>query len=792
MFRVLAAVCAAAFLFSAVPALAATTGVVRGTITSGGKPVAGANVVLESDGQAPMTTSSRGDGSFVFAQVPFGHYHLIASAAGAQRTVDVDVTSDALVSIALSLETVKQIANVGVTARAGVGGTPVSVNVLSHDTIAASPDRDSLNKLVTTMPGIVQFSYGEPVAHGFHGLTYEIDGAPLPQATSSEFAEIIDPKSIDSLEVLTGAFPAEYGGSRQGAVINIVTSRLSDLKPGSYGSFTFGGGEQATALGTFNERYRGQQYELDFTANAQRSDRGLDAPNFSALHDNASQSDQLLRGIFALNKQTTLSFDASNQLAQFQIPINTDPNNLYDPIVNAPATDDVQREYDRYFNLNLTRVSNDGLGVVQVVPWLRSTRVAYLGDLANDVLATAPDPDTGTPVNQAGLTQDRHASYAGIRTSYSRSSETHSYKVGLDLTREFFNATQTFACYTSDCTPTGSVPPPAVPGYYGFASSQSQNGAQLGAYIEDKWRAAPDVSISYGLRYDHSTGYTSGWQLSPRIGVNIGDGGRNILHAYYGRLYAAPQLEDVRQACVLLNGCSGEPTYNLQPERDAYAELGVAHTFSAHSHGYINIFRRSVVNVLDTTQFLNTPLFAVFNNAIGIDNGIEGRFETQAHNGNSFYISATVSGSYAGGVSGSTFLLPPNPPGVSLTDPSQLAPEDHDQTVAVSSGYTQRFGANRSFYATLETDYGTGYPVDFENASGLANGFALSGRLPVHTTLNLSLGRNAGLTARDGIGFSLDVQNVLGHQYLIKVANGFNTTQISNGRRALLRVTLPF
>jgi len=34
--------------------------------------------------------------------------------------------------------------------------------------------------------------------------------------------------------------------------------------------------------------------------------------------------------------------------------------------------------------------------------------------------------------------------------------------------------------------------------------------------------------------------------------------------------------------------------------------------------------------------------------------------------------------------------------------------------------------------------------------------------------------------------------NVLNHQYVIKIANGFNTTQIANGRTFLLRLTEPF
>ena len=45
----------------------------------------------------------------------------------------------------------------------------------------------------------------------------------------------------------------------------------------------------------------------------------------------------------------------------------------------------------------------------------------------------------------------------------------------------------------------------------------------------------------------------------------------------YGRFYAAPLLEDVRQDCVLLARLlTAVPVYDLQPERDSYYEMGVA------------------------------------------------------------------------------------------------------------------------------------------------------------------------------------------------------------------------
>ncbi|HET9393568.1 MAG TPA: TonB-dependent receptor [Candidatus Rubrimentiphilum sp.] len=772
MRKLILALCAIVLFFDALPASAAVTGIVRGNVLVDNIPRANVTLTLKGEG-AQLQTTTDVAGNYVFSQVPFGDYTLTAAYSGVpDRTLSISVASDAVLNINFGLGQLKLISNLNVTSRGGASGTPVSSNVLGRQQLAAMPTNDSLDRIIQTVPGIVRFSYNEPVAHGFHGVTYEIDGAPIPQATSSNFAELIDPKNIDSLEIFTGAFPAEYGGSRQGAVINIVSNRLSDLRPPSQGMLTFGGGNQGQAQASFDQAFKFGSSELFLNANSQHTNRGLDAPNFNAIHDNSSQSDEFLRFITPIGPRGTLSFDLSNQLAQFQIPINTDPGNPNDPVVSVPGTDDVQREYDRYANLNLTLTSKDGNGFFQLIPWFRFTRIAYDGDLANDIQATQPDPDTGIPVNLIGLRQDRRASYVGLRLSEFRASQHHAVKVGADLSREFFTASQVF----------GSMDP--ITGDLDtVATNVSQPGWQIGLYAQDKWSPSRALSVDYGVRWDHSTGFTSGYQISPRIGINVAPDGRNVVHFYYGRMYAAPQLEDVRQACVALEGCPTEPVYDLKPERDAYFEMGVAHTFDPSMTGYVNFFMRTAVNVLDTTQLLNTPLFAVFNNAIGRDEGVEVRLQGRNGIADSWFFSGTWSRAEAAGVSGSTFLFPPdvNPPGqITAAD---FQPEDHDQTYEANAAYTHRFGLKSAWFATLQGEYGTGYPVQFESGEG---------RLPAHLTANLSLGKDPGKNGDKSLGFDLTVDNLLNHQYIIKIANGFNTTQIANGRSILFRLSAPF
>lgn len=779
MKRYLAAIVAALFCFLTVPAAAATTGVVRGNVIVNNAPKAGVVLQLFGEG-AKYNASTDSSGNYVFQQIPFGHYTLTAHSAGvADKSLGLDVQSDQVLQINIALGELKVIASANVTSRAGVTGTPTSSNALGHQQLAALPTNTSLNRVVQTVPGIIRFSYDEPVAHGFHGVTYEIDGAPLPQATSSNFAEIIDPKNIDSLEIFTGAFPAEYGGSRQGAVINIVSNRANDVTAANPGSVTVGAGNYGQSQVSLSESEKFGKTALFFSANSQRSSRGLDTPTYQPIHDNASQSDQFLRLITPVGGRGSLAFDYSNQLAQFQIPINTDPNNvLLDPVVQKPGTDDVQREYDRYANLNFTNTSAGGNAVFQIVPWYRSTRIAYDGDIANEVQALQYDP-TGqsapTPVG-VGLRQDRRATYAGVRVSNLVSSQHHTIKIGADFSRENFDASQLLA-FTD----------PNSGALVQNAENVSQPGTQVGLYAQDKWTPSRAVSVSYGLRYDHSTGFTGGWMLSPRIGVNIAPDDKNIVHFYYGRMYAAPQLEDVRNDCVALSAigstCSTTPAYDLKPERDAYAEMGLAHTFSPNLSGYVNYFNRTAVNVLDTTQLLNTPLFAVFNNAIGRDEGFELRLQGKRPNGDSWFASGTYSHAEASCPSGSTFLFTPDQVCTGTVTAANLSDEDHDQLWEGNAAYTHRFGQQKKLFATLQGEYGTGFPVTFQNTGA-------GGRLPAHLTFDLGIGREA---SREGhsLGFAFDVDNLLNHQYVIKIANGFNTTQVATGRKVLLRLTAP-
>jgi outer membrane receptor protein involved in Fe transport len=743
-----------AIITSVAPARADVVGLVRGTLTrSDHRPLAGVTVTLAGD-RLTQTAVTGPDGRFAFARVPFGHYTLRATTPDGAALATVDVATDAVVDVALLAAPV--IGRTGATTTS-VRGTPVSENAYGARRLAALPRNDRLDAIVEQVPGVVRFSYDEPVAHGFHGLSYELDGAPLPQSTSSNFAQLVDPRNAQAVEIFTGAFPAEFGGSRQGAIVNVVSGGTEQT--GNGGALTLGGGELGSSDARLVQHLTAGRAQISLALNGQRTNRGLDTPSKDAQHDASSSADQFLRIALPMGERDLLAADFSNQYASFQIPINT-AFSASSPFVAVPGTDDVQREYDRFASLSFTHTSKDGNGYVRVVPWMRWNRVAYDGDLAKDLLATVTDDD-GTVTPQNGFRQDRVVSYAGLRASAFRASDRHALKIGLDL--------QQADLRSSSLIRIGGSPD--------FVDDVAAKGTQTGAYVSDKWTPTRTLAINAGLRYDHSTGFTGGSQLSPRLEINDEIARGTVLHAYYGRLYAAPSLEDVRRDAVVTQTSSvAAPVYDLQPERDTYVEVGIARTFRPGLRGYLNAFDRTAVNVLDTTQLANTPLFAVFNNAVGRDRGLELRLDATSARVDSG-VSLTYQRAEAGGVSGGTFLFPPDAAG-DLT----LQPEDHDQRWSGNAFYTRRFGDGLRSFATLQAEYGTGFPTEFESGEG---------RLPAHWVLDASLGRAADRASKR-LGYTLSVENLFDNRFLIKVNNGFNTTQWNAPRRVVLRVTAPW
>src|SRR3984885_11136733 len=219
------------------------------------------------------STTTDSSGSFAFPNVPFNPYHLSVTANGFESFVqDVDVRSAVPVSVSIALKL--QGASSTVTVEGGGyllendSTFHTDVDRTLFEKLPLESQSSSLSSLVTlTTPGIAADSNGL-----FHGLgdhaenSFSVDGQPITDQQSKVFSNQIPMDSIDSMEVISGAPPAEYG-DKTSVVIN-VTTRSGQGMTTPHGEVTASYGSFGTSNIGFNVGYGGKTWGNFISASA--------------------------------------------------------------------------------------------------------------------------------------------------------------------------------------------------------------------------------------------------------------------------------------------------------------------------------------------------------------------------------------------------------------------------------------------------------------------------------------------------------------------------------------------
>ena len=206
--------------------VAAQSGKIAGVITdaTSGETLIGATVRVEG---LPSGAATDIDGAYQIIGVRPGDYAVLVSYVGYQPQrvegvrVRIDLTTT--VSVALSEQTVGGVEAVVEADRElfqqGVTATTASV---SGDEIRAIPV-ENLADVVALQAGVVN-SGGETHFRGGRGgeVGYWVDGVPVSDVFNGGLSISLENESVQELQVVTGAFNAEYGQALSG-IVNIVT-----------------------------------------------------------------------------------------------------------------------------------------------------------------------------------------------------------------------------------------------------------------------------------------------------------------------------------------------------------------------------------------------------------------------------------------------------------------------------------------------------------------------------------------------------------------------------------------
>jgi len=208
------------------------------------------------------TVTTDGSGRFAIPNVPFNPYHLQATSQGfAAYSQDIDVRSVVPVTLNIGLklqssETVTvESSGADLLENDPTFHTDVDRNLF--DKLPLESQSSSLSSLVTlASPGIAADSNGL-----FHGMgdhaenSFSLDDQPITDQQSKVFSNQIPLDAVQSLEVISGAPPAEYG-EKTSVVIN-VTTRSGQGMTTPHGAVTASYGSFGTSNVGFNLGYGG-------------------------------------------------------------------------------------------------------------------------------------------------------------------------------------------------------------------------------------------------------------------------------------------------------------------------------------------------------------------------------------------------------------------------------------------------------------------------------------------------------------------------------------------------------
>jgi outer membrane receptor protein involved in Fe transport len=648
--------------------------------------------------------------------------------------------------------------------------TGASTYTINSDAIAATPGGDNtlLNQVVMQAPEVAQDSFGQYHVRGEHnGLQYRVNGIILPEGISV-FGQSLDPRLIQSLSLITGALPAEYG-LRTAGIIDISTkSGLIDpggavsIYGGSHGqvepSFVYGGGS-----GAFSYFVSG-----DFL----RNDLGIESPDGSAnpLHDHSTQYHGF--GYFEdiLGDSDRIAMMLGSSIGKFQIPDLNGVEPSLGLTVNGITTyasqdlNDNQREVTQFGALSWQHSA--GAFNVQTSLTARYSSLTYTPDPLGDLLFT-------------GLAQTafkQNVAYAMQSDGAYQVNDVHTVRAGVYLQSDHsISETTSEVLLTGD----GGAPLPGSNPLYDVPQTIVEDGGRTewiySAYLQDEWKIMPALTLNYGVRLDRFTAYTSASQASPRFNAVWQALPDTTVHAGYSRYLSPPPFELVGGKDIALFENTSSPP--LSPgataplaERANYYDVGVQQKIGLPLTVGVDSYYKQSINLIDEGQFGAPIILTPFNYRFGKQYGLE---LTANYTVRHFSSYLNLAGQSARGqdIDSAQFNF-------AAADLAYIAnhyiPLDHEQQFTASGGVSYLW-----FDTRFSADFllGSGLRADLELPPGETTAYGGTGipngeHLPYYTQVNTGITHVFHVADAGTLTARFDVINLFDREYQIRNGTG--------------------
>ena len=633
----------------------------------------------------------------------------------------------------------------------------------SHTDLEVQPggvDR-GLKGVLLQAPGVSQDTDGDGEVHirNEHGnVQYRLNGVTVPQGFVG-FGALVDPRVAESISVITGTLPAQYG-FRTAGVVDMKTRAQGFDFDGDVGIY---GGSNGTIVPSFTLRNATGRLSYFFSGSYQQNDLGIANPTAdrSAIHDRSKQWRGFGYTSLILSPDDRVSLFGGSAVGRFQSP--NQPGLAPQYVLNGRTTfdssllDQNQRQ-DAWFAVLAYQHSGEAVDL-QIAPFVRHAKAQFTPDpLGGNLLFNGVD----TALTQSSLAY-------GVQADASfKASDSHTLRAGLFFQQDNSRSSSLNRVFAVNSAGNQTSDVPIV-----IAVAERLVGRNYSAYLQDEWRLSDTLTFNYGVRFDLSAGLVREHQFSPRAGLVWKPDTATTLHIGYARYFTPPPLTLIGKGTVsAFDGTTGEAAIKtadpVRSQREHMVDIGAQHLFGSHLTLGIDAYLKLATNLLDDTTLGGTLILSPFNYARSRNWGVEAS-ASFAQGPVHAYLNLARGQQQAKAIISNQFLF--DPANVSYIQNHYIF-TDHSQKWTTSGGASLNL-ANRigHFQPSLDFIYGSGLRAE-DPAGIVPNG----GTQRPYVQVNLGLAQVIG-SEEHGLTVRFDVINLFDKSYLLRDGSGVGRGQ---------------
>jgi outer membrane receptor protein involved in Fe transport len=608
-----------------------------------------------------------------------------------------------------------------------------------------------LNQVLLQAPGVAQDSFGQIHLRGEHAnVQYRLNGVELPEGLSV-FGQALTERFANSLTLITGALPAQYGFQTAG-VVDIQT-KTGTTNPG--GMVSMYGGSWNWLEPSIEYGGRGGSADYFIVADGLHNDRGIEnpAPTFNGIHDTTNQFHGLAYLSEIIDPDTRISLILGGFDSSFQIPNNPGQQPALGlnvngvTSVNSSTLNENQDEMTAFAILSLQKHFEDQ--DVQFSVFNRSSTLSF-----------SPDPTGDLLFNGIAQQASRVDIATGVQSDGSwRINEQHTLRAGFLAEIE-----QAKSDTLSSVLPVNSAGIQTSAQPISITDNHNSFGDLYGFYVQDEWRLTPRLTLNYGVRFDAVEEFTHESQVSPRINLVWKPFKDTTVHIGYARYFVPPPYEVLSSSSIArFTGTSAAPEVTqddtVRAERSNYFDAGISQVVVPGLTLGVDAYYKLSKNLIDEGQFGAPIILTAFNYAQGRQQGIE---TTASYDRGPWSLYSNVAWSRAMGkdINSAQYNF-------SATELAYIADNyihlDHDQTWSGSAGVAYMFNPDSPRRTRVSADLLVQSGLRASTPT-IPNGATL----PAYTTANFSVVQRL----RPGTDLRLDVLNFADARYEIRNGTG--------------------